>query len=219
MTVVLIATRAITATRQEADEQRQAEPVHGILQERGGPENRRIHLDSGKPGLHVVQRSLEVLGDLQRAGAGELLHDQQEARILADDGIADQRLVVLFHLGNVTQEHGRSGVFDTDLGQVLRRSDGQHVLDAQALARRLDEPARAGGGRLKEAQRRHPDSVAGGLDDLFERDALVTQLRGGHFYLELLLALSPNGNVGDTGNADEPWLDLPPGQDRHLDPG
>ena len=72
-------------------------------------------------------------------------------------------------------------------------------------------------GDSTEAQRRHPDGVARGFDVLLECDVLVTELRGGDFDLKLLFALTPDGHIGDTRNADQPRLDLPSGQDGHFD--
>ena len=42
-------------------------------------------------------------GHLERVGAGELLDHEQQAGAVVDDGVADQRLVVLDHVGDVAE--------------------------------------------------------------------------------------------------------------------
>ena len=64
------------------------------------------------------------------------------------------------------------GPFDGHPRQVLRRLDRLEVLDADPLGARVEEAAGAGGRRLQEGQRRHPQGVARRADDLVERHAL-----------------------------------------------
>ena len=122
-------------------------------------------------------------------------------------------------LGDIAQRHCRRRILHAYLGEVGRGPDREDVLDAEALAGGLNETAGSRCGRFEETQRRNPHRVAGGLDDLFEGDSLVPQLRGRDLDLELLLALTPDGNVRHTRNADQPRFDLPTGQDRHFDAG
>ncbi|MDQ0820932.1 hypothetical protein QFZ69_001811 [Arthrobacter sp. V1I7] len=119
---------------QQADQQRYAKTVHGVLDGSGGTEHAGVDLDAGKPGLHVPQGCLDSLGDLHCAGAWELFNNQHQARILADDGVADQGLMVFLDLGDVAQHHRLGRVLHTYLGQIGRGADRKDVLDAQTLA-------------------------------------------------------------------------------------
>ena len=89
----------------------------------------------GKAGPQLVERLLDAVRDLERVRARELLDDEQQARVaVVDDRVADQRLVVLDHVGDVAERSaaarspsigdlapGRSGV-------VI----GEDVLDRRA---------------------------------------------------------------------------------------
>ena len=57
----------------------------------------------GRPGRISSMRRLDALGHLERVAPGELLDDQHQARAVVDDGVADQRLVVLDHVGHVAE--------------------------------------------------------------------------------------------------------------------
>ncbi len=54
-------------------------------------------------------------------------------------------------------------------------ADREDVLDADPLVGVSMNPPAPGRGRLDVGQRRYPQGVAGGLDDVLERDALVAQ--------------------------------------------
>ena len=69
---------------------------------------------------------------------------------------------------------------------------GEDVLDAEPLVRRLDESARARGRRLDEAQRRHPQRVAGRLDHLRQGDVAGAQLLRVDLDLQLAVPLAPD---------------------------
>ena len=71
------------------------EVVDRLLDERRRPEDRRVDLDAGKTGPHLVHRVLDALRDLHRVGAAELLDDQHQAGAVVDDALAPDRLVVL----------------------------------------------------------------------------------------------------------------------------
>ena len=88
---------------QQADQQRKAKTAHGVLNGGRGAEHGGVQLDSGQAGFHIFQRRLNILGDLHRAGSGELLNDQHQAGVLSDDGVADQGLMVFPDLGNIAQ--------------------------------------------------------------------------------------------------------------------
>ena len=88
--------------REEHERQQRAADDHGerqvvgrLADEVGGAEGRRVDLHAGEARAHLVQRVLDAVRDGQRVGAGELLDDEQEARLAVRDRVADQRLVVL----------------------------------------------------------------------------------------------------------------------------
>ena len=80
------------------------------------------------------------------------------------------------HLGHVAQANGHA--VDRDARQVLRGGDGQDVLDAEPLIGGIDPAAGPGEGGIQEGQGRHPQGVAGRLDDLFQGHLLLLQLLG-----------------------------------------
>ena len=104
-------------------------------------------------------------GHVERAGARELLDDEEQAGAVVDDRVADQRLVILDHVRDVRRGGDRRRSVDR-LDRELRPVGGrdrQDVLDAEPLVGRVDEAAGAGGRRLEEGQRRDPQGVAGRL--------------------------------------------------------
>ena len=62
-----------------------------------------VELDSGKAGLQVVERIVDLLGDLQSVRVRRLLQDEQEAGTAAHDRVADQRLGAVHHVRDVAQ--------------------------------------------------------------------------------------------------------------------
>ena len=53
--------------------------------------------------LELLKRLLDAAGDFKRVAPRKLLDDEQQPRMAVDDGIADQRLMVLLDIGDVTQ--------------------------------------------------------------------------------------------------------------------
>jgi hypothetical protein len=161
--------------QQRADEQRRAEVAERRLDEARRPEQAGVDLDALETGGHGGERLLDAPGHLEGVGAGELLDDQQQPGAVAEDGVADERLVVLHHVGHVADPQRlavgqRLGAVHGHLGEVVGVDDGEDVPDAEPLVGGVDEPAGTGGGRLQEGQRRHPQRVAGGLHELVEGD-------------------------------------------------
>jgi hypothetical protein len=78
---------------------------------------------------------------VERVRSGELLDDQQEARVtIGEDGVPDERLMVLDHVGDIAEtQRAAARSIDRHLGQIARGRDGLKVLDAQPLVRRVDE--------------------------------------------------------------------------------
>ena len=154
--------------------------------------------------MQGLEGLLDPLGDLERAGAGELLDHQHHARAPGDDGVADQRLVVHLDVRDVGQAQPTTGALDGNLAQLRRVGDLlQQVPHLEALLRRLDEPTGAGCRRLEEGQRGDDLGVAGGSNDLAQCHASLTQPLGVDLHLQLLVAHAPDGDVGDSRDAHQ----------------
>ena len=115
------------------------------VDERRLAEDGRVDVDAGQARLHGLERRFDVAGDVERVDVRELLDDEQQPVSVADDAVADERLMVLDDRGDVAErERGGIGTtIDRDLRQVLGRPDRQDVLDPEALLRRVDEAAGA----------------------------------------------------------------------------
>ena len=90
----------------------------------------------GQAGRQRGEGVLDARGHLEGVGARELLDDQEQARAVVDDRVADQRLVVLDDRRDVTERAatGRPAVDRSigDLGQVGGGGDRLDVLDRRA---------------------------------------------------------------------------------------
>ncbi len=67
---------------------------------------RKIVVSKSMPGqarLHLLDRLFDPARDVERVRPRELLHDEQQAGPVVDDGITEKRLVVLDDLGDVAQ--------------------------------------------------------------------------------------------------------------------
>ena len=116
---------------------------------------------------HRLERLLDVPGHAKRIGFRELLDDEQEAAPVIDDGVSDEWLVTLDHRRHVSEQQLLVlRILDSHLGQVSRSADRRDVLDPKPLIGSVDEPSRSRRRCLDEGQRRHPQRVGGGLDDL-----------------------------------------------------
>ena len=98
-------------------------------------------------------------------------------------------------------------VLDRHLSEVRARPEGQHVLDRQSLVRPLDEAAAPRGRRFEERERGDQLGVAGGLDDLGEREAVLPQAVRIDLHLQLAIAQAPDRHVCDAGQSQEPRPD------------
>ena len=73
----------------------------------------------GRPGLQRIDHLVDVPRDIERVAPRELLHDQQQARAVLDDGVADERLVIDLDVGDLTEAHPSAVlVVDGDPGEV-----------------------------------------------------------------------------------------------------
>ncbi len=200
------------------DDEREHEVVHRMLDERRRPEERGVRLHPGQTGPKVLERRLHALGHGERIRAGELLDHEQETVGIVDDRVADQRLVVLDDVRHVSQAQSAAGGLDGHVAELLRIDElVEDVADAEALLWGLDEAAGTGCRALEEAERRRDLRVAGGLHDLLQRNAPVTQLLRVDLDLELPVAEPPDGDVGDTGHPEQAGPDRPAGDHRLLD--
>ena len=132
-------------------------------------------LQPGRQALHGV---LDGLRHRQGVGLGELL-DHQEQR-WASPSTASPMSGWWSSMTWVTSPSriGVSVPSTETWPRSVGRGDRQDVLDGEALVRALDEAAGARRRGLDEGQRRDPQRVAGGLDDLGQRDALPRSVAG-----------------------------------------
>ena len=193
------------------DEQRPAQVADRQVEEGRGPKEGGVHLQARETRPQRRKRLFQFLRHRVRIGPGEFLDHEHERGSALHDGITDERLMVFHHRGDVTQTL-RFGVVDRHLGQVFRRRDGQDVPDAEPLIRSLDPPAGTRGRRFQKAQRRRPQSVAGGFDDLHERHAFGSQLVRIHLHLQLPLTPAPDRHVRHAGHTQQAGLDRPAGE-------
>ena len=89
-----------------------------------------------RPGRQIVERRLDALRDVQRVRPRELLDDEQQARPVVDDRVADERLVAVDQSRHVAERDDWPLRPSTTPGQVAGRHDRRHVMDVQALVRR-----------------------------------------------------------------------------------
>ena len=122
-------------------------------------------------------------------------NESGEALVPGEDRVADERLVVLDHGGDVTERQRRS----TSSMVIWARSSGLMMGRLCWMPRRCVgvsmKPPVPGRRRLEEGQRRHPQGVARRADDLLQRDVLVPQLGRIDLDLQLALPLTPDGHV------------------------
>jgi hypothetical protein len=162
---------------------------------------------------------LDATSDFESPCVGELLDDQDQPGPLRKDRVADQWLVVLDDVSDVSEEPALRISVQHDICEVVSRRDGQEVLDLEPLVGTIEEPTGARRRRFEEAQRRDPGRVPRGLDDLLKGDALIVQALGVDLDLKLPLPHAPNRYVGDAGHTHERRSDLPSSEHRHLDGG
>ena len=201
--------------RDDHDDGQVVDRRHDVV---GGPIELRVDLDSLEAGGHCRQSGFDAVGDVEGAGIRPFLDYQNEPGAALEQGIADQRLVILDNSRHVGKTKLRPA-FKGDLTQIFRALDGRDVVDADTLVGRVDKAAGAGDGRLDEAQGRRPERVGSRLDDIDQGNLLFLHPIGIGEDLELLLALAPDRNIGHPGDAHEPRPDVPARQDRHVDQG
>jgi hypothetical protein len=203
------------------DEDREAQVRDRVVDERRGPEDGGIDPHAAQTGSQLGERSVELARERSGVGAGQLLDDEQEAVVRArsrHDRVADQRLVVLDHAGDVAERKRRPRrTLDRHLREVVRGAERQYVADAETLVVAVDEAASAGRRRVEERQRGDELRVTGRLHDLQQRDVPLAQPAGIDQDLELTVAVAPQRDVRDARDPHQPGADGPASKHRELD--
>ena len=87
--------------QRESDHREQGQVVDRAVDVGRGLEDVGVHANAPESRRELVERALDPVGDLDRAGAGPLVDGQQEPRAAVHHRIADQRLVPVDDLGHV----------------------------------------------------------------------------------------------------------------------
>ena len=206
------------------DQRRAPEVVEGRVDELGRTVDRRVHRETGKTGRELVECPVDSLRHLRRVGVGELLDHEQQAVSIGAEGISDQGLVIHDDVGDVTERLRRTTrsdlalrILDRHLLQLVGRRDRLLVEDVEPFVQGVDEPTGAGGRGLEEGERGDLQSVAGGPDDLVERDVRVAETLRIDKNLQLPVSEPPGRDVRDPFDPEQSRSDHPLGQDGHLD--
>ena len=136
----------------------------------------------GSPGCSSSSAVLDAARHLQRVRPRELLDDEHAGpgpSLMTASPISGWWSVTT--LADVAQAERRCRPRSTTgtWARLVRRRDRQHVADAQALVRRVDEPAGADDGALGVLQQPGVERVGGGVHHLVERDAVARRARPG----------------------------------------
>ncbi len=161
-------------------------------------------------GAERDEGGLHLAGDLQGVARGLLLDDQQQARPVVDDRVADGGAVVLDDGGDVAEA-----------GRVGPRSDGHHGELGGGAGCRLLAHREALVGPVEEAPSAGSGGFLGGAHHVAEADALRLEAGRVDAHLELPVALPPDGHVGHAGDGHEPRAHDPAHQvgELHLGEG
>ena len=166
--------------QESADRERHSDVARGSLHVVGRSEQRRVDLNAAQTGTQGLQRLLDTLRDRDRVRVGELPR-RRASVLLRRRGKARRPPEAGGPRARSATSPSRTGSPSTvialpstsSIGICARSSAsliGSSCPDPEALIRRVDEPCGAGGRRLEERQGREPQGVAGGVDDLLERD-------------------------------------------------
>ena len=99
----------ITTDQQESEQQRHAEVMDRRVDEVRLAEDGGVERDPGQAGLQRIDHLVHVPRDVERVAPRELLHDQQQARAVLDDGVTDKRLVIDLDVRDLTEAHPSAG--------------------------------------------------------------------------------------------------------------
>ena len=128
--------------------------------------------------------------------------------------------MIFFDLRDIA-DRDRRAIFGLDRrsGEVSRRDDGKHVLDADQLGAGVDCPAGADDGRSRELEQAMIHRVGSGLHDRAERDLMRLHAFRIDLHGEVLQPLAPDRHVGHARNAQQARPDGPVSHHRHRDQG
>jgi hypothetical protein len=203
---------------QGADQQGAREVAQSELDEIGRPEDRRVDLDPLQARSQLVERILDATRDIEGVRPRELLDDEHQARTVVDDGVPDERLMVLDQIGDIGQADLAAVAPDqVHMGEVTRRQDRRHVADGQSLVGGVDEAALGDDGSARELQDPDVECLGDSLHDLLEGDLVLGEPSGLHLDLQHLQALAPDRDVRHPRDAQQAGPDLPVGRHRHVD--
>ncbi len=143
-----------------------------------------------RPGRSVVERLLDAAGHLERVRPRLLLDDQQQARAVVDDRVADRRRVPPRHSADVAERErravGLAAVVHGHPGHVGRPHDRQHVVDGEPLVGRVDEAAHPVLGGVGVLQQAEVERVGRDRLGIVERHPVGAQPLGVDQHLQLL---------------------------------
>ena len=193
---------------QRPEQQRVGQVRDRDLDELGRPEDVVVHVDPRQAGPHLVERLVDPAGDVERVRPRELLDHHEQALVVVDHGVAEQRLVAPHHRPEVAELERRSvGVLPArhgDARKLLRREHRQHVMDAEPLVGGLDVAADPVLGGVRVLQEPEVERVRGDRHRAVDRHVVGLELGRVHLELELLPAVAPDDDVRDARNRHQP---------------
>ncbi len=182
--------------------------MNGGPDEAGGPKQSRMNADAGgrDGGLHLIERPLHRVGDVQGVGAKLAVDEQQHARLAVDRPIADLRLGGLDHAGHVFQPNRRAVVMgDNGFAEGIGRQRLAPRLDDDPLRRSLHKAGPTNAGRL-----------AGGVQDVVQGKPVGRQPLRRHLNLQLLHLAAEDGDPRHAGDGQQPRAHGPVGEGPQL---
>ena len=191
-----------------ADEHARAQVAQRPLDERGRAEDGRVDLHARQARPQRLQRRLDLAGHLQRVAPGLLLDDQQQARAVVDDRVADRR-----RDGRPPRRPRRPAAAGAPPRKATGRGPGP---PASRRPRPGAAPAAAGWACRRSrppparSRRRRPVTTASSVTPCAAQPLGIDQ------HLELPVALAPDGDVGHAGDRHQPRPDRPARQDRQV---
>jgi len=167
--------------------------------ERGGPEDGAVQVHPGRPGFSSLSTFSTPAVTSSVLPPGLFLHDQQDARPVVDDGVANRGGMTDADFGNVTS---RMGAPLRNSTTVRARSSGVVMRPSCATLNRrfgvsMNPPA------LSTAASPVARVTASSVTPAARKTLRV------HEHLELFVTLSPDGDVGDAFDRHEPRSDGP----------
>jgi hypothetical protein len=167
-----------------------------------------VDVDPRQTRPHLVERLVHPARDVERVRPREFLDHHQEALVVVDDGIAEERLMAPCHRAEVAELERRPVgpvlARHRDVGELLWREHRQDVMDAQALVRGVDVTPDPVLGRVRVLEEAVVERVRRNRHRVVDRDVVRLELLGVHLELELLPAIAPDDDVRDAGHGHQP---------------